>query len=292
MNNARNIHMCSTYESVAHGNFFLGGGMKNLARSAVLITTIAVLMLVNDKPGGAQELQLSNGQFVSPESFPFLAKRPKAIGYLAKGQHMPFALAIPPAPCPTMYSSAWGGSAPHTRAINRCTANVSSALVDYPEELRRKCTCSNAIVDLKVIDDSRLNNDKFFSIVKLYIKNKSGQVSTQSGFLEYEVPELVKQKARLVNQDMEEVCTGSLTLSLGDGGFDLSCFGGSMDVRGIATLYGLFSKKHSVGSAVLDTGEVFAFVTGLNDAEIKDRYPKFPDIEKVDQNTNDSQTDR
>jgi len=157
--------------------------------------------------------------------------------------------------------------------------------MNYPQPLMQSCGCKTVIENMRVVDELPLLNDKYRSTVKLYIKSPSGKIKTQRGFIEYEADELTQQDARILNQNNEEVCRGSLTFSLGDGSFDLSCFNGAIKARGIIELAGLFSKKHAVGSAVLDDGDVFAFVSGLNDGEIEDKYPGFPDRTKPETNS-------
>ena len=258
------------------------------------ISTIILFLFVLGISGTsiAQELKLPSGKIVAAENFPYLAKRPNPVGFLKKGQGQAIALAVSKPPCPSYSFTGWGGSDPYSRSVAKCNAYVEKELIDYPAEIVKKCKCSNAVLDMRVIDETTLQNNNFYAILKVYIKNRLGKITTQRGFLEYEIDDLVKQDGRLINLNFEELCKGSLTFSLGDGSFDLNCFGGSIKARGIVEIVGLFSKKHAVGSAVLDNGEVFAFISGLNNEEIEDRYPGFPDVVKRKQSPGSDQSNR
>ncbi len=253
------------------------------AASFSSIAIFACMLVVGEaSPAQAQTLTLDNGDTLPAKTLPYFAKRPKLLGHLRKAEKVSFAVSKAPVPCPSLYYTAWGGASPESRSLKNCNANMAKTLTDYPSGVLQKCACKNAVVGKKIVDEDSVLNDKFYSIVKLYIKNASGELTTQRGFLEYEAPKLVVQSSRLLNQEFKEICKGSIEPSMGDGGFELNCFGGAMKASGLMAISGLFSKRHSVGSAVLESGEVFAFITDLNDEEIEDNYPGFPDRKKAE----------
>jgi len=235
----------------------------------------------------AQELITPNGKKVSANNYPFLANRPNVRGYLNHGDTRPIALATTLKNCPTNSYTAWGGQKPHRRSVYKCNSKMDSLLHDYPSPIKNRCRCFNVIKDMRVLNETPLMNDKFRSIMKLFMKDSSGKIETERGFLEYEKDELTEQNVKLLNAEGSEVCTGSVNFSLGPGGFELRCFEGSVKMRGIAEVSGIFSKKHAVGSAVTDSGGVFAFISGLSDSEISKEYPGFPDV--VDQTSSPDQ---
>jgi hypothetical protein len=226
----------------------------------------------------AQELITPNGKNVSANNYPFLANRPKVRGYLNHGDTHPIALATTLKNCPSYSYTAWSGQEPHRRSVYKCNSKIDRLLQDYPSAIKNRCRCFNVIEDMKVLNETPLMNGKFRVILKLFMKDSLEKITTERGFLEYEKDELTKQNVKILNAEGSEVCTGSINFSLGPGGFELWCFGGSVEVRGIAEVSVIFSKKHAVGSAVTDNGDVFAFISGLSDSEISNEYPGFPDV--------------
>ncbi|OUR79599.1 hypothetical protein A9Q83_04165 [Alphaproteobacteria bacterium 46_93_T64] len=254
--------------------------MNRPTKYCSIIILLVATVFSEGNMANAQELELGDGGKINASELPFLFKRSKILDFVRNAETNSFALAVGAAPCSSYSYSSWGGTSPKKRSVEQCNAFLETWLIDYPQSVVKNCSCNIAILNKKIIDKPRLNNDQYYSILKLYISDASGKVNIHRGFLGYEVEELVNQEAHIYNQNFDEICKGNLDPSLGTGGFKLECFGASMKAEGVMTMkVGLFSKTHSVGNAVLDTGEKFGFITGLNDEDIKELYPSFPDPE-------------
>lgn len=253
--------------------------MKNNKLKTILCAAVFLPLLVTS--AWATDLKKSDGQTVDSKSFPFIKKRQNLQNYLENGEDRgSFGLAVSGRICLTSYSLSWGGVDPVSRSIDRCNKRLERNLVDYPKKVLSNCSCVSVIKDFDVVRGDILDYPYYKGILKIYVKSKAGKLETVRGFLEFEKPGLSEQKIRVFNGKNQEVCKGEMEFSIGDGSFNLSCFGESFKAAGISTVKtGLFTKTHSIGSALLSNGSVFAFITTFTDEEIAEEYPNFPSTE-------------
>ena len=198
---------------------------------------------------------------------------PASLNYLDRA----YGLASTPPNCPSYYAANWGGYRPESRALDSCSIGLIDILRDYDDDTKKKCECVIVLKDRNIKREDILKRKNKLATVKLFTKGKDGSLKTVRGFLEYERDALVGQKSRILNRNFEEICHGEMTFSIGEGGFDLSCYEGNVRAKGVLSISSFFKKIHAVGSGALDTGEVFAFVTRLNDDQIDFQYPNFPE---------------
>ena len=217
-----------------------------------------------------------DGSSVSTSDLPMIGQHAKLPGYLAQHSEKRIGLAATPKNCPSSYAISWEGYDPYARSLNRCYGFIRNLLADYSAETLKKCDCVPVVRDHMILREDILLREKKIAPIKIYTKQKDGPITPIRGFLEFERDEVTRQKSRILNEKFEEICRGELNFSLGQGGFELSCFAGSVIAKGVLTMNDVATGFHAIGSGALDTGEVFAFITRLTDKEIDARYPGFP----------------
>jgi hypothetical protein len=237
-----------------------------------------VLATAPTTPASAQDLRLPNGTSVEAADLPYYRNRPKILSFLQKADHQ-VAVAATPKFCPEYSYTLWNSS-DHARAVRLCDQKTQVMLSDYPAMFRKTCACKLLVKDMVVTDVDLIMSKFRYTTFKLYLKPVAGAVRTVRGILEFEKASLERQSMRILNQNRDEICQGSMTPSLGDdGAFELSCFDGNRRASGSVTIPELFY-QYALGSGVFENGEVFAFIARLTDEEIKSKYPNFPDVRK------------
>ena len=254
-------------------NTFLKYSSKNLFNLILMPTILATIFVTS---ANSQELTLPNNDKIEASELPFYKNRPKVLDFLTRvnGQ---MAVASPPEFCPSYSYTTWNRSNLEW-AINKCDKKLEKRFKDYTEEFRKRCACEFVVKNKVILDFKFLKNKHKWATIKIYFKSKEGKVSNVRGVLEFEVSELRKQNIRVLNQNLEEFCVGTMRPAFDDSGeFDLTCVDGTRHAAGKVTLQG-FSNMHTIGSGYFDDGVVFAFLAGLTDSEINEEYPNFPDV--------------
>jgi hypothetical protein len=252
----------------------------------LFVTLFCVLAIEPAAPAWAQDLRLPNGRSIKAADLPYYRNRPKILGFLQKANHN-VAVAATPKFCPEYSYTLWSSS-DHPKAIRICDQKNQEMLSDYPAAFRKMCACKLLVKDMVVTDVDLIMSELRYTTFKLYLKAADGAVRTVRGVLEFEKASLDRQSIRILNQNKDEICKGSMTPSLGDdGAFELSCFNGKRHASGSVLIPEIFY-QYALGSGVFENGEVFAFIARLTDEEIKSRYPNFPDVrEEVADERND-----
>ena len=244
--------------------------LQKMKSVSVFLIALLLASCVSDRT-----LVRQDGSEVRINDLPLVGQHEKLSCYLHDHGHKHLGLAATPLNCPSMYAINWGGSHPDLLARQRCSGAVRKMLADYDSNIFTQCDCVIVLRGRTILRDDIFYRPNKLAPIKFYIKPKNGKVEENRGFLEYERDALVPQKSRILNTKFEELCKGEMNFSLGEGSFDLDCFDGSTKAKGVLAMNGMFSKLHARGSGVFDTGEVFAFITRLNDREIRQQYPDF-----------------
>lgn len=246
----------------------------------IFSTTFSICAIGGENHKFAVTLTLPTGEPVQSTKYPLVTET-KLAEFIANGEiEGSFAMVRPENKCLSYWHTAWGGENPKGRALERCNARVHKFLTNYTTKTKNKCKCVIVIENQNLLREGLLKYRLKRTVIKIYLKKKNVELNTVRGFLEYEKSQLENQNVRIFNEDLKEVCRGHMNFSLKDAPFDLLCLRGSKRLSGTVTIKrGALIKAHAIGSAILNDGSVFAFITRLNDQEIIDKYPNFPVIE-------------
>ena len=175
--------------------------------------------------------------------------------------------------CPWQWSY---GPTPSTTSV--CSNNVEKFFPGIEEHIDGGCDCIVAFTpnhELKVSENDYLSPYRH-GPVTLLVENKSGDRKYIKGSIEFEKNGLGKQSVTIFNSTGAKACAGTVNFKLlGDGAFDLACFGNSVNATGVVALKNINKKdNHSIGSGLFSNGDKFAFVT-LTAPLAKEKYPEY-----------------
>jgi hypothetical protein len=218
----------------------------------------------------------TNGVSKPVKEYPYFKHRDKVKGFIEEASPYPMTVSISPPYCPSYSYTSWRGDDPN-RSLEKCNDYIRKELINYHPSVVSRCLCKIAVKNMTIVEESLLMPKRRWSILKLFHKKIDGTVTTERGFLEYDRAELIDQEIKILNKKNATVCSSKVRFSiLGKNKIQISCFGGTLKLKGKVWLEKSFSMGvYAVGSATTSEGSGIAFISGLSDSEIENNHPEF-----------------